>query len=325
MLLFGRISGYYDTLGSVFILPTNKTWTVKCTVDSMSGTPPTAVKVYSRSMKNGIIDWNMTTIQIINNSFIINPSIISSISPTEPERRPVIATIKGNDVSLICSCYNLNTCSNRFIVPQVDILQTQYVLVMPNISENRVENNSQCDVVTIFDDTSFSLPMLNILKKNLSRLTTTRVSWNMSYNPVFIVASHVISVICFRSFENNYLVNYVLPSFGTDYKICKTDNQTKDIVMVSLDHNTVLNIFEMNPDYYTEHVLLETGGSLRTHEMKHANSFLSIKTFKPVLVLAWIETSSSPRNLDIIYVPAANITLNGIMTHRIMLAVNAFL
>lgn len=108
MLLF-YIVGFPDTFGSMFILPTNKTWTVKCSVEILSGTQPTAVKVYSKSMKNGIMDWNMTTIHVNNHGFIIDPDIIDLTLATEPDRRFVIATIDSNDASLICSCYNFNT------------------------------------------------------------------------------------------------------------------------------------------------------------------------------------------------------------------------
>uniref|UniRef100_A0A8W8NVS5 Sushi, von Willebrand factor type A, EGF and pentraxin domain-containing protein 1 n=1 Tax=Magallana gigas TaxID=29159 RepID=A0A8W8NVS5_MAGGI len=203
-------------------------------------------------------------------------------------------------------------CFSSFanLTGNVDTLQTQYVLVMPVKSENGNNNHIQCNVVTIFDSTSFALPMLNISHENIPRLTTTRINWTMQNSPVFIVASHVISVICFQGFDDNYLVNYILPSFGTDYKMCLNENQTKEIVMVSLDYNTSLNISEIDPDNYTEHVLLETGGSLRSYKMKNSSSFLSIKANKPILVLAWIETSSSPSNYNIIYVPAANLVLN---------------
>ncbi|XP_052690038.1 uncharacterized protein LOC128168021 [Crassostrea angulata] len=303
-------SGFSDTLGSMFVLPFGNTMTVKCSAEIFSGTLPTEVKIYSKPINAETIVWNLTTIQINNNDFIIDRNISASTLSTELELL-VIVNIESNNVSLICSCYNLNkTCSNSFIVPPVDTLQTQYVLVMPVKSENGNNNHIQCNVVTIFDSTSFALPMLNISHENIPRLTTTRINWTMQNSPVFIVASHVISVICFQGFDDNYLVNYILPSFGTDYKMCLNENQTKEIVMVSLDYNTSLNISEIDPDNYTEHVLLETGGSLRNYKMKNSSSFLSIKANKPILVLAWIETSSSPSNYNIIYVPAANLVLN---------------
>ncbi|XP_065921131.1 uncharacterized protein [Magallana gigas] len=305
--------GFSDTLGSMFVLPLDRV-TVKCSAEIFSGTLPTEVEIYSKLMNAGTVVWNLTTIQINNNDFIIDRNITDSTLSTELERL-VIANIESNNVSLICSCYNLNkTCSNSFIVPPVNILQTQYVLIMPVKSENENENHIQCDVVTIFDNTSFALPMLNISHENIPRLTTTRINWTMQNSPVSIVASHVISVVCVQGFDDNYLVNYILPSSGTDYKICKNDNQTKEIEMVSLDYSTSLNISEIDPDNYTEHVLLETGGSFQRYKMNNSSSFLSIKANKPILVLAWIETPSSPSNHNIIYVPAANLVLNSNMT-----------
>lgn len=296
----------------MFVLPLDGV-TVKCSAEIFSGTLPTEVKIYSKLMNAGTVVWNLTTIQINNNDFIIDRNITDSTLSTELERL-VIANIESNNVSLICSCYNLNkTCSNSFIVPPVNILQTQYVLIMPVKSENENENHIRCNVVTIFDNTSFALPKLNISHENIPRLTTTRINWTMQNSPVFIVASHMISVVCVQGFDDNYLVNYILPSSGTDYKICKNDNQTKEIEMVSLDYSTSLNISEIDPDNYTEHVLLETGGSFQRYKMNNSSSFLSIKANKPILVLAWIETSSSPSN-HIIYVPAANLVLNSNMT-----------
>lgn len=300
----------------MFVLPLDGV-TVKCSAEIFSGTLPTEVKIYSKPINAETIVWNLTTIQINNNDFIIDRNITDSTLSTELERL-VIANIESNNVSLICSCYNLNnlnkTCSNSFIVPPVNILQTQYVLIMPVKSENENENHIRCNVVTIFDNTSFALPKLNISHENIPRLTTTRINWTMQNSPVFIVASHVISVVCVQGFDDNYLVNYILPSSGTDYKICKNDNQTKEIVMVSLDYSTSLNISEIDPDNYTEHVLLETGGSFQRYKMNNSSSFLSIKANKPILVLAWIETPSSPSNHNIIYVPAANLVLNSNMT-----------
>lgn len=79
---------------------------------------------------------------------------------------------------------------------------------------------------------------------------------------VFIVVSYVILVVCVQGFDDNYLVNYILFFFGIDYKICKNDNQIKEIEMVLLDYSISLNIFEIDLDNYIEYVLFEIGGSL---------------------------------------------------------------
>lgn len=178
--------------------------------------------------------------------------------------------------------------------------------------ENENDNFIQCNVVVIFDNILFVLLMLNIFYENILCFIIIRINWIMQNSFVFIVVSYVILVVCVQGFDDNYLVNYILFFFGIDYKICKNDNQIKEIEMVLLDYSISLNIFEIDLDNYIEYVLFEIGGR-RRYKMKNLSFFLFIKVNKLIFVLVWIEIFFFLSNYNIIYVFVVNFVLNSNM------------
>ena len=294
------ISFYHpDSFGSFFVLPlTNlsRNSSIHCVIHNMPVTEvKTVVTVRYKQRATGMNDWsylNVTDHHIrINQSLLLTNSLL------------FIETNSNNEISLICRIECPGTsCSNEFMVPPVDVLKDRYIIATPDI-QNEQNVQVQCHVVTMFNGTSYSIPYLNIHKHNLTFLNHSSFTLPLNApNPVFIVASHIISVVCFQILHNGYFIQYVLPSMGMKYELSKND-QTNTMFAISMDDNTFVNISNTCTAFCNEYIVLKKAGTRSEEISKKPNSSLSIFANKPIILLGMVSSNCSPTGSNLVYVP----------------------
>jgi hypothetical protein len=216
----------------------------------------------------------------------------------EGEERLLVIEIPNEESPLSChyQCGN-KRCSNSFIVPPVDILQPKYIFP--------VKESCRCSVISIFDNTSFAIPHLDFSEENIPALGQRTVATpNKTFEePLFITASHVITVQCYCERQDGYFVQSILPAEGTKYKLRWSENIDQLITAISTDDNTVLTVSYMTVnDSYSRHVIVERGG--QHHNVTYLESFLSISSNKPIILMALTKSPEhSPFNDTVVYIP----------------------
>lgn len=300
------ISFYHpDSFGSFFVLPlTNLTRnsSIHCVIHNMHVTEvTTVVKVRFKQHATGMNDWSshMQTLNIT----VTDHHIRINQSKLQTNALLFIETNSNNEISLICRIECPGTsCSNEFMVPPVDVLKDRYIIATPIQNEQNVQQ-VQCHVVTMFNGTSYSIPYLNIHKHNLTFLNHSSFTLPLNApNPVFIVASHIISVVCFQILHNGYFIQYVLPSMGMKYELSKND-QTNTMFAISMDDNTFVNISNTCTAFCNEYIILKKAGTRSEEISKKPNSSLSIFANKPIILLGMVSSNCSPTGSNLVYVP----------------------
>ncbi|XP_061182331.1 uncharacterized protein LOC133190655 [Saccostrea echinata] len=235
---------------------------------------------------------------------------------------PVIITA-NRELSLLCRYRgdDRRLYTNTFIVPPVDILSTEYMVTLPP-----EDVGSGCILLSLFDNTSFAIPQLNMFEtvQGLQQKNISSIKSGM-----FIVANKVISVLCYS--YNEYIMSHPLPSSGTYFKLIKSENFTEEeLIIASTDGNTVLT-FEMAREMGTNYTQVYNNASMKNmgdigiHTWAENISFFSITANKPVIVAAYFKQNDntsnskpySPNRTNFVYVPPTlNETLQGIYLSR---------
>ncbi|XP_061182332.1 uncharacterized protein LOC133190656 [Saccostrea echinata] len=272
-----------DMFGTLFVIPVIQiSGNLTCFISGYDGNEV----IISYSMDK-TVKWKAVTLTKNRNVFDV----------TVAADYPLIVK---SDKRILLSCQyqcNSNTkCSNKFIVPPVDILQHEYFATIPFTALPETVSQKECLVAGIFNNTYFTIPEREQpwpLNKN--RHQPIR---DMTYNGTFITSSHIISVLCFIKYgtttSEQYLVNQLLPVSGTRYNLKSSDILSEEkLVLISTDDNTVLNLKLTRIDQnnrekvYSEHVLIEKGGEIKNFSWENTTSLkLKIISNKPIIVMA---------------------------------------
>ena len=185
--------------------------------------------------------------------------------------------------------------SNKFWVPSLRYLQTEYVVEFPS------EQSGICMVASVFNNTGLTR------RGNIIKLSSfSQQSYNGQQRGSFIAASHIISVQCYIKDDHHYYIHHAVPNSGNQFSVNLTSLQSsldRRLLITSTDSNTVLNVSTRYPGdcgcYNTpvssQHFLIDTAGSIHEHILEDENVFIEITSNRPVTILLFLNTSSSFR------------------------------
>ena len=185
--------------------------------------------------------------------------------------------------------------SNKFWVPSLRYLQTEYVVEFPS------EQSGYCMVASVFNNTGLTH------RGNIIKLSNfSQQSYTGQQGGSFIAASHIISVQCYIIDDHHYYIHHAVPNSGNQFSVNLTSLQSsldRRLLITSTDSNTVLNVSTRYPGdcgcYNTlvssQHFLIDTAGSIHEHILEDENVFIEITSNRPVTILLFLNTSSSFR------------------------------
>ncbi|XP_062592023.1 uncharacterized protein LOC134253516 [Saccostrea cucullata] len=279
-----------DLFGTLFVIPVIplNTYTVlntylKCSVSGQD-------EISVRFSKYPTINWSPLSVPRIDNIFEIK----------NLTRDPLIVK-SNNEKEILLSCQYMcdsgTQCSNKFIVPPVDILQTEYFATIPLTPIPETVSQKGCLVAGIFDNTKFTyLENTQILTLQKGKQQAIQL---LTVNGTFITSSHIISVLCFIKYKadtsEHYLINHVLPISGTRFNIKTSDNLSEEkLVLISTDENTVLNLTSINhansENVFNEYRLIQKGGQMENLDWENTSNLeFRVISSKPIIVMASFE------------------------------------
>lgn len=247
---------------------------------------------------------NVTTLQYYNNTDQWVDGQMQSEThnfafPTEMGIPIIIQSTSQSDIPvdmLLCQ-YKLpdELISNKFWVPSLRYLQTEYVVEFPS------EQSGYCMVASVFNNTGLTH------RGNIIKLSNfSQQSYRDQHLGSFIAASHIISVQCYITDDHHYYIHHAVPNSGNQFSVNLTSLQSsldRRLLITSTDSNTVLNVSTRYPGdcgcnstlVSSHHFLIDTAGSIHEHILEDENVFIEITSNRPVTILLFLNTSSSFR------------------------------